>query len=69
MQMYELLNFACVSLCTGKWCQPGLQYWVLVLVLDLYLSTVFKYWYWYLHELHHLYIPVSGIFLQKNLPN
>ena len=48
--MYELLNFACVSLCTGKWCQPGLQYWVLVLVLDLYLSTIFKYLYWYLND-------------------
>jgi len=25
-----------------------LLYWVLVLVLDLYLSTIFGYWYWYL---------------------
>jgi len=26
---------------------PVLLYWVLVLVLDVYLSTFFRYWYWY----------------------
>ena len=26
-----------------------LLYWVLILVLDLYLSTIFGYWYLYLH--------------------
>jgi len=48
-----LYFFALLRTCSGAW--PVL-------------NTVFKYMYWYLHKLHHLYVPVPGKFLQKNLP-
>jgi len=34
----------------------------MVLVLE---NQILVYWYWYLHKLHHLYVPVPGKFLQK----
>ena len=42
---------------------PGYLYWY------LHLYSRLMYWYWYLRKLHHLYVPVPGKFLQKNLPN
>ena len=52
-QLHQTFRIIFVLFCWSA----GLQYWVLVLVLDLYLSTIFKYLYlyWYL-ELKYWYL-------------